>query len=173
MSRVRYSGNYVYYKGKEIIYQNHKYIYPPWWNSTVTIYNRYEDPLTQIVTWYRTVLTDCFWKVNVGVVYGNQSMNASYTNMIICRIPKNDNYVNAYIWKRLSAEERLLNFTLQVGDIIVNGEVDDDINEYIKGQRSSDLIERYKDLGIIRIETTGDNSDEVRNLPHYLASQGV
>ena len=147
--------------------------YPIWWNSTVTVYNRYEDPLTQVVTWYRTVLTDCFWKVNVGVVYGNQSISTSYTNIIIFRIPKNDNYVNAYDWKRLTTEERLLKFTLQVGDIIVNGEVDDDINEYTKNHRSTDLIERYKDLGIIRIETTADNSDDARNLQHYVASQAV
>lgn len=147
--------------------------YPKWWNSTVTVYNKYEDPLTQIITWQRTVLTDCFWKVNVGIVYGDQSLNTSYTNMIICRIPKNDNYLSPYEWKRLAAESRSSKFTLQIGDIIINGVVDDDIDEYAKGHRSSDLVDRYKDLGIIRIETVADNSDDARNLQHYVASQGV
>ena len=147
--------------------------YPNWWNSTITVYNRYEDPVTQLVTWYRTVLSDCFWKVNVGVVYDSPAITKNYTNMIVCRIPKNDNYLSAYNWKRLDGENRALKFTLQVGDIVVNGEVNDTINEYVKGQRSTDLVERYKDLGVIRIENTADNSDEARNIPHYLVSQGV
>ena len=35
------------------------------------------------------------------------------------------------------------------------------------------VISAYKDLGIIRIETVADNSDDARNLQHYVASQGV
>lgn len=147
--------------------------YPVWWNSTVTLYNRYEDPLTQLVTWYRTVLTDCFWKVNVVTRYDSSEINKSYTNQIICRIPKNNDYYSAYEWKRFTAMNRSNTFTLQTGDILINGEVDDVIDEYTKGQRSTDLAERYKDLGVIRIENVADNSDETRNIPHYVASQGV
>ena len=145
--------------------------FPIWWNSTVTLYNRYEDPVTQVVTWYRSILTDCFWKINTNSVYENNNISVTYGNEIICRIPKNENYLNPYLWKRLDAEHRISKFTLQTGDILVNGELTDDINEYIKGQRSTDLVDRYKDLGVIRIETVADNSDVVRNLPHYLASQ--
>ena len=145
--------------------------FPIWWNSTVTLYNRYEDPVTQVVTWYRSILTDCFWKINTNSVYENNNISVTYGNEIICRIPKNENYLNPYLWKRLDAEHRISKFTLQTGDILVNGELTDDINEYVKGQRSTDLVDRYKDLGVIRIETVADNSDVVRNLPHYLASQ--
>lgn len=147
--------------------------FPNWWNSTITVYNRYEDSLTQLVTWQRFVLTDCFWKVNISTVYSSTKVNKSYTNSIICRIPQDESYISAYEWKRLDARNRSNYFTLQTGDIVINGEVDDDINEYVKGQRSTDLIEKYKDLGVIRIEIFADNSDETRNIPHYLVSQGV
>lgn len=147
--------------------------FPIWWNSTITLYNRYEDPITQLVTWQRTVLTGCFWKVNVMTVYDSSSINRAYTNSIICRIPKNSDYYSPYEWKRLDGMNRSLGFTLQTGDIVINGEVEDDVNEYVKGQRSSDLVEKYKDLGVIRIETVADNSDEARNLPHYVVSQGI
>lgn len=147
--------------------------YPIWWDSTITLYNRYEDPVTQLVTWYRTVLSDCFWKTNIMTVYDSSSAIRSYTNSIICRIPKNDDYYSPYEWKRFDAMTRSNSFTLQNGDIVINGEVDDEINEYVKGQRSSDLVEHYKDLGVIRIETIADNSDELRNIPHYLVSQGI
>ena len=147
--------------------------FPIWWDSTITLYNRYEDPETQEVTWYRTILTDCFWKVNITTVYDSPAVNKNYTNSIICRIPKSDSYLSSYEWKRLDSNNRANQFTLQTGDIIVNGEIYDDINEYVRGQRSSDLVENYRDLGVIRIETFADNSDEARNLPHYLVSQGV
>lgn len=147
--------------------------YPIWWDSTITLYNRYEDPVTQVVTWYRTVLTDCFWKVNILTAYDSTATIRAYTNSIICRIPKNEEYYSPYEWKRLSNNERLNSFTLQTGDIVINGEVDDSINEYVKGQRSTDLVDQYKDLGVIRIETIADNSAEIRNIPHYTVSQGI
>lgn len=147
--------------------------FPIWWDSTVTLYNRYEDPTTQLVTWYRTTLSDCFWKTNVLTTYDRTDSVRGYTNSIICRIPKSNDYYSAYEWKRLNNNDRSNSFTLQTGDILVNGDVDDDINEYVKGQRSSDLVDRYKDMGVIRIENVADNSDELRNLPHYLVSQGI
>ena len=30
--------------------------YPSWWDTTVTIYNRYEDPQTNLVSWHRHVV---------------------------------------------------------------------------------------------------------------------
>ena len=48
-------------------------IYPIWWDTTVTVYNKFVDSNTQVVTWYRTVIEKCFWslqgtKISVGEV---------------------------------------------------------------------------------------------------------
>ena len=51
--------------------------YPVWWDTTITIYNQYTDPLTQIVTWNRTVIDNCFWKNNTSrVVVGDTTISA-------------------------------------------------------------------------------------------------
>lgn len=34
--------------------------YPIWWDTDLTIYNKFTDPQTQLIKWYRTVLTNCF-----------------------------------------------------------------------------------------------------------------
>lgn len=136
-------------------------LYPVWWSDTITIYNRYEDPTTNIVTWYRTVLNNCFWQNNFQLMkLGDVQLNS---DSIICRIPVNDKYVSRDIW-----ETQLSNkFTLSQGDIIVKGSVSDTINEYEDGKRSSDLIEKYKWQGCMIINNFSDNTGFGRGIPHY------
>ena len=57
---------------------------PIWWDTTLTIFNKYEDPLTQVVTWHKHILTKCFWKYVGDKVQINQV--TLETNNIICRI---------------------------------------------------------------------------------------
>lgn len=140
--------------------------YPNWWDTSVTIFNKFQDPQTQIVRWYKSVLSNCFWK-NVGnkVTVGQTVLE---TNNIICRIPKNELYRENYVWIQLPNDQKAEFFTLSPGDIIVKGVVQDDINEYVSGQRSSDFIERYKALqGCMEIEEVGDNSGIHLGIPHY------
>lgn len=64
--------------------------YPIWWDTDLTIYNKFTDPQTHLIKWYRTVLTNCFWKyVGDKVSVGNTVLE---TNDIICRIPQNDKF---------------------------------------------------------------------------------
>ena len=138
----------------------------PWWDSTLTIYNRYEDAQTQVVTWYATVLTDCFWKAT-----GNEiSINnvALDTNTILVRIPENASFMEKYLWNQLPNADKASYFTIGVGDIIVKGGVEDVINEYVDGHRSSDLIEKYKSSpGCMIIDRYGNNTGLGRCKPHY------
>lgn len=140
--------------------------YPIWWDSTVTVYNRYEDEQTHLISWFSTVLTGCFVK-NVGerVLINDVSVD---TNNIICRIPKKDNYKAPHLWFNLPNDEKADYFTLRQGDIIVFGEVDDTINEYISGQRSSDLLAKYKALqGCLTVQEVADNTGTGRGEEHY------
>ena len=121
----------------------------PWWDKTLTIYNKYIDPTNQRVTWYRSVVENCFWKYDNTTYYvGKYSVKVSgialETKSVICRIPKSDNFRYQREWREL--EDKTGYFTLATGDIIVLGEVDDVIDDYTAGQRSTDLVSKYKEL---------------------------
>ena len=65
----------------------------PWWDKTVTIYNKVVDPTTQRITWYSTVVENCFWKyVNNLYNMGRYGMSTVGVQLeiknVVCRIPK-------------------------------------------------------------------------------------
>ena len=143
--------------------------YPSWWSTTITLYNKFTDSETQEVSWKRTVLTNCFLTVSKELATMTSQATQTYRNVMLCRIPKNSKYVDAYTWSTMSNHSS--KFTLQDGDIIVKGKVTDEIDEYTKGSRATDLVEKYKAKGVFRIGLIQDNSDEIRNLPHYKVTE--
>jgi len=145
--------------------------YPSWWNTTITIYNKYQDPLTRVVTWHRFVLKDCcFWQASGDKVVISTNNNDTVLNTanIICRIPIQETYLPKHLWIAQSNDIMNNYFTLAVEDIIVKGEVDDTINEYASGSRASDLLKKYKALqGCLQIESFSDNTGGGRGNEHY------
>lgn len=139
--------------------------YPKWWNTTITIYNRYEDPQTQLVSWFRHVVDGAFWKYSGNKVTVNNVVLE--TKDIICRIRKDDKFRERHEWINTPNDEMSEYFTLSQGDIIVKGEVADTINEYMAGKRSSDLKKKYKALqGCIEIQEWANNTGD-RGNEHY------
>lgn len=143
--------------------------YPIWWDETVTLYNKHTDKVTQLVTWYRTVITDCFWKnSNNQITVGEVELQS---NDVICRIPQRDIYLSKAQWIQLPNDEKGNCFTLGKGDILVQGEIDDIIDEQQKGHRATDLIAKYKELqGCIYVKQFSDNTGIGRVNPHYFIS---
>jgi hypothetical protein len=132
----------------------------------VTVYNRIEDPVTRKITWHRTVIHNCFWR------YTQEKFIVDGTlvdaNVTICRIPKQDNYCERYIWEQLGDNISDC-FTLSIGDMIIKGEVTDESDEYTSGQRSNDFLTKYKRLqGCTLISSVSDNTDGGRGAEHYL-----
>ena len=143
--------------------------YPLWWNTTLTIYNQRIDPLTDIATWYRTVVTDCFWNYSGERVLIND-VEVS-TNHVVCRIRENEKYKSKYLWEQLPNDEIANYFTLGREDIIIPGEVTDLIDEYGRGLgiKSTDLLSKYANLqGCMKIQSVSENIGGGRNNPHYL-----
>lgn len=141
-------------------------VYPVWWDTVITVYNKHEDKQTRVVTWYRTVLKNCFWKYVWDRALVGQT--AVETNYIICRIPKNEKFLDKYLWVELPNDQKLNNFTLGAGDLIVRGEVDDEISEHTSGMRSSDFISKYKKLqGCMEIREVAINVGPGRGTEHY------
>ena len=143
--------------------------YPVWWEDTITVYNKYIDPQTQVVSWHRKVLENCFWK------YERQKLTIGQTeletNRTICRIPQNKHFLERYEWEHLFNDEMNEFFTLSQGDIIAKGEIQEEIDEYSKGHRSTDFISKYKALrGCIEIETVSINTKTGTNNKHYMVS---
>ena len=143
--------------------------YAIWWDDTVTVYNKFEDPQTHVILWYKTVLTGCFYKsVGENVKINNVEID---TNTILCRIPKKENYMKPHLWVALPNDEKSDYFTLKQGDIIVDGEIDEDIDEYASGHRSTDFVAKYKTLqGCMTVERVGDNTGIGRGNEHYRVS---
>ena len=141
-------------------------IYPPWWETTITLYNRYEDPQTHVVRWFRHVINDTFWKYTGNKVVVNKV--TLETDDTTCRIRKDDKFLERHLWLSKPNDEMGNYFTLGVGDIIVKGEVSDIIDEYTSGLRSNDLEKKYKNLqGCIRVKEVAINIGSSRCSEHY------
>ena len=139
--------------------------YPKWWDTTVTVYNRYEDPQTQVITWYKTVLDNCFWKNNFQRLKVGQT--EVETDSVICRIPINDAFKEKYSWINIPNYQMNNYFTLDRGDIIAKGNIEEDIVEYQSGKRSSDFIAKYKSSGCMVIDSVNINDYTGVGIPHY------
>ena len=143
-------------------------IYPEWWNTSITIYNRVEDAQTNVISWYKHAVDGAFWKyVKDKMTVGETVLE---TNKIICRIRKDEAYMDKSEWLALPNDKKAGFFTLGQKDIIVKGAVEDEIDEYVKGHRSTDIIAKYKALqGCMEIDTVSDNTGGGRGQEHYLA----
>lgn len=140
--------------------------YPEWWSDTVTVYNKFEDPQTKIIRWFRTVIPGCFW--SYAYIQGTAGQSVVRTNQVICRIPKAKNFLPFADWRNIENDRMSKYFTLRTGDIIFNGIVDEEIDEYTKGKRSTDIIQKYKDIyGCVTIQTLTINVGPGRVLEHY------
>ena len=124
-------------------------------NKTITLYNKHESKETGEIKWYRHKLKNCFYKVtNNKVNVGNIQMQ---TDNNIVRIPKQRNYLPPYKWAELTENEKQKYITLQGGDLIFLEIVNEDIDEYTSGKRSSDLIAKYSTLGSVFISSININ----------------
>ena len=113
-------------------------IHNPYWNKTVTVYNKRED--NNGVLWLKHTFDGCFAKfTNYSGVSGNVLNNAE--NAII-RIPYSDGYLPADEW--LSLENGFENYyTFMPDDIVVVDNITDEIDELTDGKRATDLIRKY------------------------------
>lgn len=136
-----------------------------YWNKTITLYNRYADEQTGLIKWYRHILEGCFVKrTNNAVSVGGIQLR---TDENIIRIPEQSNFLHPSQWNLLSDDKKLNHMTLQAGDLIFLGTVEEEIDEYTDGKRSSDLIAKYSVLGSVYIKSVNINT-ELPNSHYYV-----
>lgn len=140
--------------------------YPIWWDTPITLYNQYKDPETDEITWFGHNLSDCFWKYVGDSISPGFAQEEKYDT--VCRIPENELYLPNHEWRRLSDIDKAEKFTLSLEDIIIKGNVDDVIDEYTQGQRSTDLLAKYKGMqGCITVKEFAIDVGPGRVCPHY------
>lgn len=140
--------------------------YPSWWDTTITLFNKYEDPTTQLVSWYKTTIEGCFWSnLHDRVKIGKTVLEA---DGIICRIRKDDRYLDIQEWLALPSDLKNNYFTLRQQDILIKGEIDETINEYQSGLRSTDILAKYKQFQkCLEVAQFMDNTGGGRGNEHY------
>lgn len=122
-------------------------------NSTITLYNLFASSDGDI--WKKTVLQNCFARVEIiKSVSGNElSMASSFT----VRIPASESYLPYENW----AAANCVGWTLRAGDIVVIGEVRDEITPE---KNAVQLLAKYKSRAF-KIREFADNS--IHAQPHY------
>lgn len=133
--------------------------YPKWWNDTLTVYNKYFDE-DRIAHFKRTVVKKAFYTTNLTV--NVQSGDLLDVNTYGVRVRKDPNYINSLEWN-----PELDKYTLKADDIIVKGEIEDEIDENIKGKTINDFLNKYKGSSFV-VKHVKENLKV--DLAHYLAT---
>lgn len=119
--------------------------FPRWWTDSVTIYHRTES--NSRVAWVRHTAAGCYFRIRGGVSYGQEYGRGGWP--CICRLPPPD-------------------FAVSPGDIIVLGNVRDDIDEYQAGKRSADILAAHAGQ-CFTVRETRDNTHAGTSFPHLYA----
>lgn len=126
-------------------------------NADITIYNQKVNPDTKITEYARTQIRNVHWHTDQKVNVDQSGVHSADTYKI--RIPEESvsdlMFVEKLYWNSLKNTTGY--WTIQNGDIVVKGFVDDDIVQ------SSDLFKKYP--YVFRVNSYSDN--RFGNLPHF------
>ena len=95
---------------------------------TLTLYNclkAVHNPFKKDI-WQKRILHNCFYKAVTAHTENNAQ--AGVSNTYVVRIPESEFYLPYREWSKLQDEERKHFFTLSIGDIIIYGECEEEIN---------------------------------------------
>jgi hypothetical protein len=128
-------------------------------NSDMTIYNKYYDKVNKETTWRRTVLSGVFWEGSIGVSLAKKGLNPN--DSIIIYVPfhvsTNKKFASPKKFMELSNEEVADWFTIQPGDRIVQGIVEDEIT------KSTDLDRIHQAYTITNVDCRNFGSLDMRH----------
>ncbi|WP_279005067.1 DUF6751 family protein [[Clostridium] scindens] len=115
----------------------------PNYNTTVTLYNclRAADNPDKKDAWYKTTLTECFYKNVIGRV--DDGKTSRMANAYTVRIPESNRYLPYAEWVKLTEEERQAFFTLHLDDIVIKGACSDNVTG-TSPYTAAELLRRHK-----------------------------
>ena len=121
---------------------------------TVTVFNKYKNNANETL-WKRTVLENCYFGAETAQKLNGNILSSE--NSFVCRILKNKAYTDKFKGENNK-------FTLAPGDVIVKGNVTDEIKD-VSGRRITDLLQKYKGE-CFTVKSFSDNT-LLRHKPHY------
>lgn len=130
-------------------------------NADITIYNKYYDLASDVDRYQRTVIKGVNWQGKRNGTVSDKGLLLADSTLIF--IDKLDNYVSPKRFARLTPEERLNHFTLDIGDKIVKGEVDFEVTG-IKPFRIADLESEFDDVIDIKSVNPLSNHFEIEGV---------
>lgn len=132
----------------------------PTFDYTVTILNKLsaKDSTTKRDVWYPVVLHNCSF--TGATIRDVQGTTVSVGNAFTCRIPKNEKYRPYKEWKSNTDDY----FTLNVGDYVFLGELDD--SEIVTPETIQTIYQSHKDTAFC-IRAFKDNTGVIESLEHY------
>lgn len=112
-------------------------------NTPVTLYNGYYDPDTKANLYQRKVILAVMWEDRkYSRVQQSGGRLADYTAMVYIPFSYNKpSYLLPKVW--LALEDKSDNWTIQEGDLLVKGEVSDELSAAFT---PSDLRKKYDDV---------------------------
>lgn len=114
-------------------------------NSDITIYNKFVDPATHSEAWIHNQVEDVIWEdTKAANVIASGLLEADRYTVYI-PMARGENYHTPIAWQAMI--DKGTSWTLQLGDVIVRGLVDDDISDTFT---ISDLKKKYDDVAVIR-----------------------
>jgi hypothetical protein len=124
-------------------------------NTSMTIYNRYVDPITRLDKWQRHNLNFVYWDASSGV---SISKGMSQNSNVDVYIPTNMNYMTYYTYPINFKLNPVGYWTIQNGDIIVKGNITDEIT------KASDLERKYNN--VYTVQNVTENFYGSPNMQH-------
>lgn len=130
--------------------------YPYYWNGTITLYNKIT--VQNKTEWVRHVIKNVFYSAKHTEQLNQNTM--FHATSYIVRIPQSGFYVPKS--KYTDFENT---FTLNVGDIIFFGEITEEIDEFISGKRSNDILAKH--TGECFVIKFFAEDTQIKGLEHY------
>jgi hypothetical protein len=114
-------------------------------NDNITIYNKSVSPTTRAEVWNSYQITKVTWENTKAANVIRSGLLEADRYTIYIPLARGMNYLSPLAWRALASKTG--KWTLQIGDVIVNGLVSDTISASFT---ISDLKKKYDDVATIR-----------------------
>lgn len=121
-------------------------------NTSMSIYNKYTNPLTKEVTYKKHLIKEVFWDDSLGINLNTGYENADKVNIYI---PFNKNDLSSY---KFPKQYNGNGWTIQNGDFIVKGNINIEEIEKIKDLNNYEVFE----ITVVDVKDFGSD-----NMQHF------
>ena len=120
--------------------------------DSLTIYNKFIDPVTRLEKYQRAEIEDCYWEDRKAINRSKVGAIANDSAMVVIPMVQGANYLKPVAWQALVSKTG--KWTLQTGDVMVKGAITDEISSSFT---ITALTKKYNDVITITSVDTFDS----------------